>query len=149
VKGHHILFCKRLDDPHCEWRLTVGLCGCWWALSGWDDDCPGLVSTLMREAEWRENEAHNNREAAQWAVEATDGWGNTCPPSPIYEGWPCVRVEDGTWPLPTDVVPLRPDHWHAEYRWLHPHEDRWYLIYIPGTTADAICWLWCFWLNCH
>jgi hypothetical protein len=26
---------------------------------------------------------------------------------------------------------------------------RWYLIYIPGTTADAIYWLWCFWLNCH
>jgi hypothetical protein len=44
-------------------------------------------------------------------VEAPDGWGNTRPSSPVHEDWPGVRVEDGTWPLPTDVVPLRPDSW--------------------------------------
>jgi hypothetical protein len=66
------------------------------------------VSTLAREAEWREKEVHNDTEAAQWAVEAPDGWGNTCLSSPIREDWPGVRVEDGTWLLPTDVVPLRP-----------------------------------------
>jgi hypothetical protein len=25
VRGHHILFCKHLDDPHCEWFSLVGL----------------------------------------------------------------------------------------------------------------------------
>jgi hypothetical protein len=27
----------------------------------------------------------------------------------------------------------------TEYRQPRLCEDRWYLIYIPGTTADAIC----------
>jgi hypothetical protein len=44
-------------------------------------------------------------------VEAPDGWGNTHLSSPVHEYWPGVRVEDGTWPLPTDVVPLYPDGW--------------------------------------
>jgi hypothetical protein len=29
------------------------------------------------------------------------------------------------------------------------HEDKRYQVYILGTTADTICWLWHFWLNCH
>jgi hypothetical protein len=30
-----------------------------------------------------------------------------------------------------------------------PRKYRRYQVYILGTTADAICWLWRFWLNCH
>jgi hypothetical protein len=47
-------------------------------------------------------------------VKAPDGWGGTRPSSPVLvcESWPGARVvEDGTWPLPTDVVLLRPDGW--------------------------------------
>jgi hypothetical protein len=65
---------------------------------------------LAREAEWKEKEVHNDAEAAQWAVEAPNGWGNTSLSSPVCEAWPGTGVmEDGTWPLPTDVVPLCPD----------------------------------------
>jgi hypothetical protein len=46
------------------------------------------VSTWVREAEWKEKEAHNDAEATQWAVEAPDGWGNTCLSSPVHENWP-------------------------------------------------------------
>jgi hypothetical protein len=31
---------------------------------GWDDDCPGLTVTLAREEEWKRQEDHNNKEAA-------------------------------------------------------------------------------------
>jgi hypothetical protein len=48
-----------------------------YVISGWDDDCPGLVEMLAREAEWKAREAHNDAEAASWEVEAPDGWGNT------------------------------------------------------------------------
>jgi hypothetical protein len=65
----------------------------------------------VREAEWKERQDHNDAEAVRWEVEAPDGWGNTYPSSPVHEDWPGVRLEDGTWPLPTDVVPLRPDGW--------------------------------------
>jgi hypothetical protein len=82
-------------------------------LTGWDDDCPGLVATKLREAEWQEKQDHNNAVAASWAVEAPDGWGNTPPTSPVQEGWPGVPadVNQDTWPLLSDVVPLRPDGW--------------------------------------
>jgi hypothetical protein len=60
---------------------------------GWDDDCLGLVETIKREDEWKEREAHNDTEAACWAVEAPDGWGNTPPTSPVPEGWPGVPVD--------------------------------------------------------
>jgi hypothetical protein len=67
--------------------------------------------TKAREAEWQERQDHNDAEAARWEVEVPDGWGNTRPSSPVHEDWPGVRVEDSTWPLPMDVVPLRPDSW--------------------------------------
>jgi hypothetical protein len=39
--------------------------------------------------------------------------------------------------------------WRTEYHRPCLRKDRRYLIYILGTTADTICWLWHFWLNCH
>jgi hypothetical protein len=69
---------------------------------------------LAREAERTEREVHNDEEATRWEVEAPDGWGGTCPSSPILvsKSWPSARVvENGTWPLLTNVVPLRPDGW--------------------------------------
>jgi hypothetical protein len=86
VKGHHILFCKRLNNPHHTCRAL------YWFLSdlyfglGWDDNCPGLVETLVREAEWKWGEEHNGAAAASWATKALDGWGSTPPVSPIVEG---------------------------------------------------------------
>jgi hypothetical protein len=32
----------------------------------WDDGCPGLVETLAREVEWKDQEASND--AVQWGV---------------------------------------------------------------------------------
>jgi hypothetical protein len=43
--------------------------------TGWDDDCPGLVATKVREAVWRERQDRNDKEFTNWAVEAPDGWG--------------------------------------------------------------------------
>jgi hypothetical protein len=63
------------------------------------------------EEEWRRQEDHNDMEATRWAEEVPDGWGNTRPSSLVHEDWPGVRVEGGNLPLPTDVVPLRPDSW--------------------------------------
>jgi hypothetical protein len=81
------LFCKQLDNPHSEcFDLSTGWLDHLYVLSGWDDDCAGLVETLAREAEWKDREAHNNTEAARWESEAPDGWGNTPPVSPICEG---------------------------------------------------------------
>jgi hypothetical protein len=37
-------------------------------LTGWDDDCPGLVATRAREAVWRERQACNDAETANWAM---------------------------------------------------------------------------------
>jgi hypothetical protein len=57
---------------------------------------------------------HYTEEAARWEVEAPDGWGGTRPSSPVLvsKSWPGAWVvEDGTWPLLTDVVPLHPDGW--------------------------------------
>jgi hypothetical protein len=82
-------------------------------VSGWEDDCPGLVEILVREAEWKEKEAHNDVEAARWEVDAPNGWGNTPPTSSIPKGWPSAQIDEhsGTWPLPSDVVPLCVDGW--------------------------------------
>jgi hypothetical protein len=68
---------------------------------------------LVREVEWKPREAHNDEEAAQWQVEASDGWGNTPPSSPIPKGWPGVQVDEwsGVWPAPSDAVSLRVDGW--------------------------------------
>jgi hypothetical protein len=60
---------------------------------GWDDDCLGLVETLVRETEWKRREESNDAEMAHWAVEAPNGWGNTPPTSPIQEGWPGVPAD--------------------------------------------------------
>jgi hypothetical protein len=74
-------------------------------LTGWDDDCPGLVAMKAREAEW-----HNDAEAVSWAVEAPDGWGGVKVVSPtVEEGWPGVRPEDCGYP--TEEKPLGPDGW--------------------------------------
>jgi hypothetical protein len=70
------------------------------------------VETLAKEVDWKEREVHNNVEAAHWEIEAPNGWGSTRPTSPIHKGWPSTEiVEDGTWPLLSDVVPLCPDSW--------------------------------------
>jgi hypothetical protein len=69
-------------------RLTV--VGADELLTGWDDDCPGLVATKAREVVWWERQDHNDAEAAQWAVEAPDGWGGEEVARPIEEGWPGV-----------------------------------------------------------
>jgi hypothetical protein len=82
---------------------------------GWDDDCPGLVGTLAREAEWRIREAHNNAVAASWGVDSSDGWGNTLPISPIQEesgDWPSqealVDAEVAAWPhFPLDTLAIK------------------------------------------
>jgi hypothetical protein len=68
---------------------------------------------IKREDEWKKREAHNDTEAAHWAVEAPNGWGNTPPTSPVLEGWPGVPVNANceTWPLLSDIVPLCPDGW--------------------------------------
>jgi hypothetical protein len=64
-------------------------------LTGWDDDCPGLVATKAREAVWQERQAHNDVETANWAVEAPDSWGGVEVARPIVEeGWPGVCPED-------------------------------------------------------
>jgi hypothetical protein len=42
-------------------------------VSGWDNDCPGLVETLAKEAEWKRREAHNDAASISWEVEALDG----------------------------------------------------------------------------
>jgi hypothetical protein len=67
----------------------------------------------VREAEWKRREGHNDAEVARWAIEAPDGWGNTPPTSPVQEGWPGVPVDTNreTWPLLSDVVPVRSDGW--------------------------------------
>jgi hypothetical protein len=67
----------------------------------------------VREAEWKWRDAHNNTEASCWAVEAPDGWCNIPLTSPVQEGWPGVSVDmnQETWPLLSDVVPLHPDGW--------------------------------------
>jgi hypothetical protein len=44
-------------------------------LTGWDDNCPGLVATKAREAIWQERQDQNDEVAANWAVEAPTGWG--------------------------------------------------------------------------
>jgi hypothetical protein len=68
---------------------------------------------LVREVEWKWREEHNDAEAAHWAIEAPDGWGNTPPTSPIQEGWPGILVDTNceTWPLLSDIVPLHSDGW--------------------------------------
>jgi hypothetical protein len=64
-------------------------------LTGWDDDCPGLVATKVREAVWHERQDHNDAVAADWAVEAPDGWGGVeVVWDVVEEGWPGVRPED-------------------------------------------------------
>jgi hypothetical protein len=68
----------------------------------------------VREAEWKEGGVCGGAGAAQWEVEAPDGWGGTRPSSPVlvHEDWPGAEiVENGTWPLSTNVVPLCPDGW--------------------------------------
>jgi hypothetical protein len=46
---------------------------------------------LAREEEWRLQEDHNEKEVADWALEAPDGWGGVRTVSPIVEeGWPGV-----------------------------------------------------------
>jgi hypothetical protein len=69
-------------------------------LTGWDDDCSGLVATIAREVVWQERQDHNDMEAAQWAVEAPDGWGGNAVAKPIEEGWPGVQPEDRWLDLP-------------------------------------------------
>jgi hypothetical protein len=60
-------------------------------LTGWDDDCPGLVVTKLREMEWQERQDHNDALAARWAVEVPDSWGDARSVSPnVEEGWPGV-----------------------------------------------------------
>jgi hypothetical protein len=79
-------------------------------LTGWDDDCPGLVATKAREAEWWKRQDHNDAEAARWAVEVPDGWGDVRTVSPIVEeGWPGIRPEDRGYP--SEEGPLGPDSW--------------------------------------
>jgi hypothetical protein len=46
--------------------------------------------------------------AANWAVEAPDGWGNTSPTSPVQEGWLGV-LANATWPPLSDAV--HPNGW--------------------------------------
>jgi hypothetical protein len=107
------LFYKRLDNPHREcFASSTGL-DCSYVITGWGDDCLGLVEMLAKEAEWKDRKVHNNAEAARWELEAPDGWGNTPPTSPIHEGWPGVPIDagSGTWPLPSDIVLLHPDGW--------------------------------------
>jgi hypothetical protein len=106
VKGHHILFCKCLDDPHRTCQVL-----CWWLSDldfGFQDDnnCLGLVGTLAREE-------HNDAAAASWMVEALNDWGNTPSTSPVIKGWPDVWPEDhcNSFPCVSDVVPLCPDGW--------------------------------------
>jgi hypothetical protein len=114
IRGPHVLFCKRLDNPHCEYSASsTGWLECSYIILGWDDDCLGLVEMLKREAEWKERGAHNNAEVAYCKVEAPNGWGNTPPTSPVHEGWPGVPIDAnrGTWPLPSEIVPLCPDGW--------------------------------------
>jgi hypothetical protein len=74
-------------------------------VSGWDDDCPGLVGTLAREEEWRIHKPHNNAEAAHWEVAPANDWGNTPPVSLIPKGlgeWPSqealINAEVAAWP---------------------------------------------------
>jgi hypothetical protein len=52
-------------------------------------------------------------EAARWAVDPPDGWGNTPPVSPVGEGWLGALVDEhsGTWPSPSKVVPTCADGW--------------------------------------
>jgi hypothetical protein len=71
------------------------------------------VGALAREAEWEEQEAHNDVEVTHWVVDPPDGWGNTRPTSPIHEGWPGALVDKhvGIWPSPSKVVPTRVDSW--------------------------------------
>jgi hypothetical protein len=79
-------------------------------LTGWDDDCSGLVATKAREAEWQKRQDHNNAEAARWAVEVPDGWGGVEVVRPVIEeGWPGVRPEDHGYP--SEEGPLGPDGW--------------------------------------
>jgi hypothetical protein len=60
-------------------------------LTKWDDDCSGLVATKAREMEWQEKQDHNDAEAAKWAVEAPDGWGDVGIVSLVVEeGWPGI-----------------------------------------------------------
>jgi hypothetical protein len=102
VKGYHVLFCKRLDNPHHKyWFLWLGCLG---ANTSWQDR---MTTAPVWWGHWQrkqsgKREAHNDIEAAHWEVEAPDSWGGTHPPSPIpiSEGWPCVRVvTDGTYHL--------------------------------------------------
>jgi hypothetical protein len=36
----------------------------WWFVVEWDDDCEGLVETIMREKEWEKHQAFND--AIEW-----------------------------------------------------------------------------------
>jgi hypothetical protein len=74
--------------------------------SGWDDDCLGLVETLVRDVEWKEREAHNDAKAALWEVEAPDDWGNTPPTSLVPKGWLRALLDDRSraFPCLSDIV---------------------------------------------
>jgi hypothetical protein len=90
------------------WQLA--LVGTDELLTGWDDDCPGLVAIKAREAEWQKRQDHNDMEAARWAVEVPDSWGEVRTVSPVIEeGCPGVRPEDRGYPL--EEGPLGPDGW--------------------------------------
>jgi hypothetical protein len=78
-------------------------------LTGWDDDCLGLVATKAREAVWHERQAHNDAAGARWAIEAPDGWGGVEVDRPVVkEGWPGVRPEDHTC---FEGGPIGPNGW--------------------------------------
>jgi hypothetical protein len=60
-------------------------------LIGWDNDCPGLVAMKAREAVWRGRQDNNDKEFANWAIEAPTGWGGVEVDRPVdEEGWPGV-----------------------------------------------------------
>jgi hypothetical protein len=46
----------------CTWSFGVNMTNI--LNIGWDDDCPGLTATLVREEEWDCREHHNEAEAA-------------------------------------------------------------------------------------
>jgi hypothetical protein len=64
-----MLFCKCLDDPHCEFHpLLLSVFYGW--CTGWDAHCPGLTVARKQESDWK-------NESERWATaptNSTSGW---------------------------------------------------------------------------
>jgi hypothetical protein len=81
IQSHHILFCKRIEEPHGVWTIGFLVNHESNDFTAWDDPCEGFKRTCAHEQssidQWNHTVSVLGPEGSIWRKDGVNGWGET------------------------------------------------------------------------